>query len=232
MPILRALSLLLWLWLALAPARAQDAAKIAITPESPRAAIILKAADLPRAPTYRTSYRIHLQTYDPQVQTLRGGPFGGSITFAARPKAFVDGYLVVDVKPGTYAFRDFSRQDYWALCFNGGSRHFTVKPGELLYLGEMDVVRHAAELERTAMMTGQMSTSGKLVHFFDNVTPPILSPVGDAELAAVAAMVRARMPRTSVAPKAAQFGEARFGTGSDLFGLDRVCGGYFSKRAK
>lgn len=210
----------------------QDPGKIAITPASPRAAIIIKAANLPVPPTYKTSYRIGLQVYDPAARTMRGGPFGGSETIAAKPKSFVDGYLVIDLKPGTYAFRDLSRQDFWALCFNDASLQFTVRPGEVVYLGELDVVKHVAELQRLATETGQLSTRGQPVHFFDGVSPPAFAPVDAAGLAAAAAMVRLRMPGTTVSPSAVRFTPARFGTGSDLFGLQRICGGYHQKRAK
>src|SRR4051812_29173530 len=98
------------------PAVAKDARRIAITPDSPKAAIIIKAESLPVAPGYQTSYRIGLQSYDYEHQSLKGGPFTGSATFAAKPKSFVDGYLVLEVDPGTYAFRDLSMQDLWSLC--------------------------------------------------------------------------------------------------------------------
>lgn len=215
------------------PVAAKEAGQIAITPQSANAAIILKAELLPIPPSYRTSYRIGLQTYDPAAQRMMGGPFGGQATFAARRGAFVDGYMVLEVRPGTYAFRDLSRQDFWALCFNDGSLQFTVRPGEVVYLGEIDARLHVAELERMAVLAGRTSTRGnQAVHFFDGVTPPAIAPVDEAGLAAVAAMVRARMPRTTVAPRAAAFAPARFGTGSDLFGLSRICGGYHQRRAR
>ena len=215
-----------------APAVAKNVSKIAIAPDSPKAAIIIKAPLLPVPPGYQTSYRIGLQRYDYAKQSMQGGLFTGTV-FAAKPKSFVDGYLVEVVEPGTYAFQSVSRQDHWALCFNGGSLYFTVKPGEILYLGEMDVRMHVAELERLAVETGRISTrNGKAVHFFDTVTPPAFAPVDAAGLEAVTAMVRARMPGSTVAPKTVAFGEARFGTGRDLFVLTRICGGYYQGRAK
>lgn len=236
MTVIRALRVALCLAFAsgaASPALARDPARIAITPASPGAAIIIKAQDVPIPPPYQTSYRLGLQTYDPVVQTMRGGPYSGSPVFAAKRKAFVDGYLILDVKPGTYAFRDFSRQDLWALCFNENSLQFTVKPGEILYLGELDAPGHVAELSRKAVMSGRTSTCGSAaVHFFDGVSAPAFAPVDEAGLAAAAAMVKARMPKSTVAPTAAKFTPARFGTGSDMFGLTRICGGYYQKRAK
>jgi hypothetical protein len=64
------------------------------------------------------------------------------------------------------------------------------------------------------------------------VTPPTLAPIDEAQLAAVAAMVKTRMPKTTAAPRAVQFAPARFGTGHDLFGMRRICGGYYQGKAK
>jgi hypothetical protein len=218
---------------AAAPAAAKDVADFEVTPGSTDALIVFKAPDIPRPPGYKTSWRMGVQSYDPAEQKLQGAPFGGMETLAGRPKSFVDGYLVEMVKPGTYVFRDFSRQDLWSLCFNGGSLQFTIKPGEVLYLGEFDAAKHVLELERLSIMTGRVTArSGNPVQFFDTVSPPAFAPVDEAALAAAAAMVRARMPKTTVAPKAAVFAPARFGTGRDLFGTQRLCGGYYTKKAK
>jgi len=215
------------------PVSAKDVADFAITPGSAEALIIFKAPDVPRPPGYKTAWRMGLQSYDPAEQKLQSGPFGGNETLAGRPKSFVEAYLVEMVKPGTYVFRDFSRQDFWSLCFNGGSLQFTVKPGEILYLGEFDAVKHVRELELLAITTGRTTArSGNPVQFFDTVSPPAFAPVEEAALAAAAAMVKTRMPKTTVAPKAAEFAPARFGTGKDLFGTQRICGGYYTKKAK
>lgn len=217
-----------------APAAAKDVADIAITPGSTDALLIFRANDVPVPPGYKTAWRMPIQSYDPVEQKMQsGGPYGGIETLAGRPKSFVDGFLVERVKPGTYAFQSFSRQDFWALCFNGDSLQFTVKPGEVLYLGEFDARRHAIELEQLAVMTGRTtSRNNNPIHFFDTVSPPAFAPVDEAGLASAAAMVKARMPKTSVAPTAARFSKARFGTGKDLFGTKRICGGYYQKKAK
>jgi hypothetical protein len=214
-------------------ALAKKPAEIAITPTSPDAVLILKAASLPVPPGHRTAYWVALHSYDPAEQKMAGGPFAGYATFDARPKDFVDGYLIISVKPGTYAFQDVVVQDYWAVCFNGGSLQFTVKPGEVVYLGEMDVRRHVSGIETLAVTTGRTtSRNSDPIHFFDTVTPPTLAPIDDAQMAAVTAMVKNEMPKTNVAPRAVQFAPARFGTGHDLFGMRRICGGYYEGKAK
>jgi hypothetical protein len=219
--------------LAVTPAVAADPAKLAITQQSERAALILKTDLLPVAPGMRTSYRMTLQSYDPAAEKLRGAPYGGLAVFAARPKEFVDGHLILDVKPGTYVFKDFSIQDRWSLCFNGGSRMVTVKPGEILYLGALDARSHMAELQQKTVMSGQTVIRGHgFVSFFDSVTPPLVTPPDEASLAAAAAFAKAHMPKSSAPVKAANYRDARFGTGNDIFGTQRICGGYYSKSAK
>lgn len=218
--------------LASPPAAAAKPEEIAVTPQSADAAIIMKAPMLRVAPGLKTAYRLYLHTYDPKEQKMVGGAFGGGAVFEAKPKNFADGYLVVAVKPGTYAFQSFYQQDYWGLCFNGGSLAFTVKSGEVVYLGAFDAAKYAAELQGLAISNHQTSTRGQPIEYFDTVTPPAFSAVNDSDLAAVAATMRSRMPNTTVAPRAAVLSPARFGTGRDLFGLSRICGGYYQGKAK
>ncbi|UKK83745.1 hypothetical protein L7H23_14380 [Sphingopyxis sp. BSN-002] len=212
-------------------APAKDAARIAVTPASKEALLVIKAPALRPAPTFKTAYRLGLSVYDAENQSMKGGPWGGKAVFEAQPKKFVDGYLLLTVKPGTWVFQDFSQQDRWALCFQDGSRQFDVAAGEVVYLGEFDALAHAIELQRIAVMTLRTSTTG-FEHFFENVTPPRLTPAGEADLDAVRAMLTARSPGTTAPLRAASYTPARFGTGSDLFGLSRVCGGYYTGKAK
>ena len=113
------------------------------------------------------------------------------------------------------------------------SVQFTIRPGEVVYLGDFDAHFHVAELEQMAISTGRTRLrQGNLAHFFDGVTPPRLKPGTEVDLPQVAAVLRAAMPKTTVAPTLATFSPARFGTGRDLFGLQRICGGYYTGKAK
>jgi len=212
----------------------QKAEKIAVTPGSDRAAVIFRAPDLPKPMgSYISSYKIAFKKYDSANQALRGGPYAGSVLMSARPSLFAGGFLVSDLSPGTYVVTEVSRQDQWALCFHDNSLQFTVKPGEVLYLGNFDAAFHIAELQRKAIDSHQLQLRGsRVAQFFDNVTPPRFTPGTTADLQAVAAMMRTAMPKTTVAPQLAQFQPARFGTGRDLFGLTRICGGYYTGKAK
>lgn len=231
MKIILAAALAAALSAAAVPAHAQATAKIAVTPESKEALVIVRAPAMPPAPTFKTAYRLGLSVYDPEKQAMKGGPFGGKAVFQAQPKKFVDGYLLMTVKPGTWVFQDFSMQDRWALCFQDASLQFDVKAGEVVYLGDFDAQAHAIDLQRTAIMTGRTSTQG-FEHFFDGIAAPRLAPPTEADLAAVRAALAANAPKTTAPVRPATFTPARFGTGSDLFGLSRVCGGYYTGKAK
>jgi hypothetical protein len=211
----------------------QRADKIAITPQSAKGAIIIKAPALKPPPSFASAYKLSIMGYDPNSGVMKGSWLGGAVLLEAKPKLNYGGYLVADIDPGTYVIGDFSHQDYWALCFNGGSKSFTIKAGEVLYLGELNAEAHLAELMDRTLKSGRVSVrAGNVVHFFDTVTPPMLAPVDDDQLQSLAATMKTIMPATSVAPKAAMLTDAKFGTGSDLFGLQRVCGGYFRKGVK
>jgi hypothetical protein len=211
----------------------QRADKIAITPGSPKGAIILKAPRLTPPPTFASAYKLSIMGYDPATGVMKGSWLGGALLLEAKPKLNYGGYLVADIDPGTYVIGDFSHQDWWALCFNGGSKAFTIRPGEVLYLGELDAEAELAELMELTLKSGRISVrQGNVVHFFDTVTPPRLAPIDDAQLQSVATEMKTILPKTTVAPKAAVLRDAKFGTGSDLFGLQRVCGGYYRKGVK
>ena len=212
----------------------QKAAKIAIAPGSEMGAIIFKAPDLPKPiGGYISSYKIGFKKYDAAAQSLDGGPYAGSLLLSARPSLFSQGYMVSDLKPGTYVVTEVSRQDLWALCFHDNSLQFTVKAGEVVYLGDFDAAFHIAELQQKAISGHKMRLrGGSLAHFFDNVTPPKFTPGTEQDLPAVVAMMKTAMPKTTAAPQLVQFQPARFGTGRDLFGLTRICGGYYSGKAK
>lgn len=210
----------------------QKADKIAVTPDGDRSLVILKATPLPPPFNMASGFHLTFAPYDAQEEAIGGGILGGGFTLLAKPKLFYDGYLVADVRPGTYIFQQFTRQDRWALCYNQESPAFTIKAGEALYLGEFDSRGSLIDLENEVSKSMRfLSTGGSLVHFFD-VAAPRLKPIVDGEVAMVQSFVTARMPRTTSPVMPAMFSVGRFGTGKDLFGTNRVCGGYYKGSAK
>jgi hypothetical protein len=204
-------------------------AKIAITADSPDALLILKTEHVPIPYPYQSGFMFNINGYDVADQSLAPG----GTTFGSKEKNYFDGYLFRTIKPGTYVFKDFSRQDRWALCFNDNSFYFTVKAGQALYLGQLDSVSHVRDLETSAITSGRVtSRNSEAVHFFDNIAAPRISVINQDALSNLAKTMKALMPKTTVQPEAAIYQPARFGTGRDLFGLHKVCGGYYSGKAK
>ena len=213
-------------------AHAKSPDKLVVTPESPTALVVIKTEWWEPAPSMQSAFKLALNTYDPVEEKLLGGPFGGGALFEAKKKNFVDGYLIQPIKPGRWVFLSYAQQDKWALCFNAASIQFEVKPGEVVYLGELDATAHRRQLTEQAVMSGKISITGYgFADFFDLPEGPRLAPVGEAELAGVRAMLRQRAPGVTAPVRGAEYGPAKFGTGSTLF-AERRCGGYFTKGTK
>lgn len=208
-----------------APALAtQKAAKIAVVPGGPDAAILVAAVGA------GGEQRLGISAFDPVRQNMLTGTFtGGWADISFDTKLVIDGFAIKRVKPGTYVIRDFSQQSFWAVCFHADTRQFTIRPGEVLVLGALNAEPHAADLDRSVKLTGSYSSRGEAKHFFDGIAPPALAPAGDSLMERARAFVSTRMTRTTATPQPAVLEPARFGTGRDLFGTSRICGGYYKK---
>jgi hypothetical protein len=205
---------------------------IAINAASKEALLIIKTEWFPPAPNMRTAFRLALSSYDPVSEKILGAPYGGAAIFEAKSKSFMNGYLVIPVKPGRWVYTGYSQQDKWTLCFNAKSLQFEAKPGDAIYLGEFDSIASRRELTVQAFSTGKFSiNSYGFADFFDLPEGPLLKPIDDEQLAAVQEVVHLRLPLVVPPVKAADYLPARFGTGSTLFG-ERRCGGYFSGSPK
>jgi hypothetical protein len=199
---------------------------------SPTALVVLKSVWWQPAPSLQSAFKLTLSAYDPVAEKLLGGPYGGGALFEAKKKNFADGYLIVPIKPGRWTFQSYAQQDMWALCFNASSWQFEVKPGEVLYLGELDATRHRRELLEQAVRTGRVSIRGNgFADFFDLTEGPHLAPIDALQLASVRDMLARRAPHVTAPLRAAVYSPAKFGTGSTLF-AERRCGGYFATGAK
>lgn len=217
------------LLLAVMPAAAgasDKPAKVAITPQSDEAAVIW------RAPSLRTEYQLVLAKFDPVESNTTAGPLGGWANLTVESGRDGVGWFVKRIKPGIYVVNSLNQQTSWANCYHADTLQFEVKAGQLLYLGEFDGAVGVAQLQRNAVLHGDlMVRQGQFHHYFDGIAAPGFAPVDAAGLDAAAAFSRTAMPRTTVAPTAVAFRSARFGTGSTLFG-ERVCGGYFKKKVE
>lgn len=213
-------------------ASAKKPDKVELSAESPGAVVVIKTQWWKPAPSMQSAFKLTLSTYDPDEQKLLGKPFGGSTRIEAKRKNFVDDYLIVPIKPGRWVYQAYSQQDKWTLCFNAISRQFEVKPGEVVFLGEFDAGFHRDELTLKSTMSGQIFLSQyDFAAYFDLASGPKLGEIDALQLEAVRDMLRQNAPLVTAPVRAAEYSEAKFGTGSTLFG-DRQCGGYFTAGAK
>lgn len=200
--------------------------KIAITPDSTDAAVLVRAPRLP------VTYTLGISRFDPVAQNLLTGSFsGGWVNMEVAGGGPGQAYVLRRLKPGTYVLRDVSQQQYWAVCFGDATRQFSVGPGRLLYLGDFDGPTAIAELHANVRANPGhgRAKQGTIHHYLDNVTPPRLTEPDAAALAEAAAWLKAESPATTVAPVVATLTPAKFGTGVTLIG-QRACGGYFKKK--
>jgi hypothetical protein len=213
-------------------ADARSADSYALDANAETALVVMKTDWWQPAPSMKSAFKLALSVFDPVEEKLRGKPFGGSVLFEAKQKKFVDGYLIAKIKPGRWVFQSYAQQDKWALCFNAMSLQFEVKPGEVVYLGEFDALRHRQQLTEQALQSGKVMLSGYgFADFFDLAEGPRLRPIDEIQLAAVGEMLGRNAPLVTAPVRAAEYSPARFGTGSTLF-AERRCGGYFTTGAK
>jgi len=204
---------------------------LVIAPGGPDAAVVLLV------PRLSTRYMIGLSAYDPVGRQLKGESVAGgwADTEIDRAKPDQSGWVVYirKLKPGTYVFRDVTQQRTWGICFHAASYQFRLQPGQILYLGEFDGRAAVADLQRRAVASGQtVSTGGTLYHYFDDVPPPPLVQGSERNFAEVREQVAKTEPLATSPVERAQLSPAQFGTGSDLFGTQRLCGGWHKKKAK
>ena len=213
-------------------AGARSADSYALDANAETALVVMKTDWWQPAPSMQSAFKLALSVFDPVEEKLRGKPFGGSVLFEAKQKKFVDGYLIAKIKPGRWVFQSYAQQDKWALCFNAMSLQFEVKPGEVVYLGEFNALRHRQQLAEQAVHSGKVYLSGYgFADFFDLAEGPLLKSIDEIQLVAVRQMLGRNAPLVTAPVRAAEYSPARFGTGSTLF-AERRCGGYFNKGAK
>ncbi|HEY0086518.1 MAG TPA: hypothetical protein VGB65_11475 [Allosphingosinicella sp.] len=203
------------------PVSAANPSKIAITPESRDAAVIM------RAPSTSAVYTLAIARYDPAAQDLSGGWEALPVPTAEQRSS---DYVVQKVKPGTYVVRELIQQARWGVCFHAGTLQFDVKPGQAVYLGEFDAGTPLGELQRNALSRRDLVAGSYTLHnYFDGISTPRFTQPADPALPEVRAFMAEALPRTRVAPVAAQFRPATFSTGRALLGA-RVCGGMVRKK--
>jgi hypothetical protein len=193
---------------------------------APDSILLLKAKVFP------AEYWLNLSSFDESQGLLTSSLLeGGGGNFVSQ---YGQTYLAEKLKPGTYVFTGIM-QSAWTNCFQDGTWRFTVEPGTVLYLGEFDPAPALLDMQKKATARGEtMSINNQLYFYFDNVPSPAFSFGADRSqaLAQAQAYVQTQMPKVSAPVKLAEYAPAKFGTGTDAFGLKRVCGGYYKQPRK
>ena len=177
------------------------------------------------------AYSLALSLYDVANRKLTSNPLGSHATLDVLPRQASAAQVVT---PGTYVIQALSQQAYWSACYQDNSLRFDVKPGEIVYLGEFDPGPGLALSTKQAQERGQTTSSNSMsYYYFDNIPPPVLTIPQDREKmrASVEEFVRKEMPKVQGKVVFAEYEPAKFGTGNDAFGIQRVCGGYYLKSA-
>lgn len=201
---------------------------LALDASSEQSLIVFEAAsaDPTREIIRLPEFDLTVARYSPEEGRLLATSFGG---WAPVNSAEVDAsgryWLVGRAEPGLYVISSLNHQSTWHACFNAGTRSFTVEPGQVLYVGRIDPVPALMTIESTLP-----SVSMNSEHLFAMDQSISLTPaakVADWQTS-VEAFVRKTYPNVTAPAEAAELGEATFNTGRDLFGVQRVCGGYYA----
>lgn len=206
---------------------ATSPAKLQITPESKTGAVVLVSLAAPVA------YELSTEFYNPETKALDKnffGPLTPSWDVAASKNAQV---AVAEAQPGRYVITYLSQQDHWGVCFHANTMSFEVKPGEAVFLGVFDPQPHLRQLSQLVVSSGRMTASqATIVHFFDDITPPAFRPATEDDLKAAQTGLAIVSPGITSPLRPATFQPAKFGAGTDAFGVQRVCSGWYTGSAK
>jgi hypothetical protein len=195
-------------------------------------------------PVSQDPANVSLKANDPDtgVILMRLGPPTGTIFWMSRyeekthhlvdmNRVFKTGkqaFVAKAVPVGAYVPMAIFEQVHWNGCMNGGTLAFDVGPGEIVYLGHVDLSPSLFALGERVKREGKTVARGSDTYdFFDDIPPPSMTfPEGEEKaLAEANAFVAANMPDVHGTVRLAQFRPAKFDTGT--FVTDRVCGGSF-----
>lgn len=198
---------------------------IAISPDSNRSLIVIAVAAPATAPPL-PEFSVTIARFAAAEGRLDAGLTGGWARVNSADRD-ADGryWLVGQAEPGEYVISDLSHQSLWHACFNAGTRAFTVAPGQVVFLGALDPV---PALQVMALTLPSVSMNSEHLFAMDQEVDFI--PPGSVTnwQAPVEAFVRTNFPNVTAPITTVESRPVTFNTGRDLFGLQRVCGGYYA----
>lgn len=182
---------------------------IEITQQSQEAAILLQVD-----PADDLWYELEFTQYDVQKQKVNTDAF----TISARARFFHinsrhEKFLVKRLKPGTYAATKFILKQKWTAEFLRDTVYFTVKPGEILYLGKFDPLPNVRDVMVNVAAKGEFKANQYSNFIYtDHISPPHLIPADGSErsLAEARQFVAAEMPQTRVDVRVASYKRGKY----------------------
>jgi hypothetical protein len=162
--------------------------------------------------------------YDLRFSQEGQGGFGRKIYSLEKKYADRSPYTTRAFKPGTYVLNSIVQQGAWSTCFTRGTFAFTIQPGRIYYIGEVNSAPLLIDLQRSAIARGRTRlSSGALAIGWEPEVQPSFSPVTSADLADVQRFVASTMPR-STAPVEALAGRPANFTATKGERAIQVCG--------
>jgi hypothetical protein len=199
-----------------------DPTKIEFSENSQKSLILIKVSPA------LVDFFVEIGRYNAPDMQLTWSILDGAYSFAG-PKPGETQYMARVIEPGTYVFVDLWEQGFWAVCFAGGSKSFTVKPGQAVFLGELNSAVHLSQLGALVREHGDFrATNSDVFHYFDGIIPPqVGTPSSNSpDFQAAKAFEAQFMPMLHGRLEPASYEAAKFPTGFTLGGSKRICGGY------
>ena len=192
-----------------------------------RGLVVIEAE--PVGPLLRESaaYELGIGAFSPETGQFRIAAFGGWVSTGAMgegPNA--RRYFIGAAEPGTYAIQEL-RVTHWGACFNGGTKMFDVVPGTVTFVGRIDPNPSILAIVRGHLP--RYAHQSDYYYVFDTPRPTLTPP---DQLPGWEAGVKehlAGLPAANAPLRAAELRDASFNPGRDVFGIQKLCGGYYAK---
>ena len=136
--------------------------------------------------------------YDLRFSAEGQGGFGRKIYSLSKKYSDTSPYTTRTLKPGTYVLNSIVQQGAWSTCFTTGTFAFTIQPGRVYYIGEVNSGPLLLDLQRSAIARGRTRlTSGALAIGWEPEIKPTFTVPTAEDLANVRRFVATAMPRTT-----------------------------------
>lgn len=182
------------LFLCVQPAAADNPKKVAISPGSPKGALMFKA------PPFWIDQLLLFIRDDPDTSSSREY----WIAILNRPTAKGDSILVNTLPPGRYRLEAVYQQDKWVACLQANTLKVTIEPGKIAYLGTLETRPTLASIQRNATASKELRAYMGQWHFYrTNIDVPLVLGRDTEDLAQAEIFVRQQMPKSSALPELA-----------------------------